>query len=148
MGAVFLANLAAYIAGGGEVLASAGLPESWSKLVFYAAAASVVAFGLKALGVAKKLAVGGMILLFAILVGASILALARGGTHPMSAPRATPTPARLCALYGMAMFCFAAFFSVPQAAKGLADRPRLVPRAVAPSFFPRHSHTPPGSGWS
>ena len=150
MGAVFLANLAAYVAGGSEVLAAAGLPAPWGGLLFYAAAAAVAAFGLKVLGVAEKWAVGAMSLLFAVLVAASLVALGKGGAGAggaaagaggaatgAGAAEAAATAAaalkapRLLALYGMAMFCFAAFFSVPQAVAGLAGRPKLVPKAVA-----------------
>ncbi|HOX48561.1 MAG TPA: aromatic amino acid transport family protein [Spirochaetales bacterium] len=141
MGAVFLANLAAYVAGGSEVLAAAGLPAPWGGLLFYAAAAAVAAFGLKVLGVAEKWAVGAMSLLFAVLVAASLVALGKGGAGAGAAEAAATAAAataaaalkapRLLALYGMAMFCFAAFFSVPQAVAGLAGRPKLVPKAVA-----------------
>ena len=143
MGAVFLANLAAYVAGGSEVLAAAGLPAPWGGILFYAAAAAVAAFGLKVLGVAEKWAAGAMTLLFAVLVAASLVAIGKGGAgaggaaagagavEAAAAGAAALRAPRLLALYGMAMFCFAAFFSVPQAVAGLAGRPRLVPKAVA-----------------
>ncbi len=132
MGVVFVANLAAYVSGGSEILAALGLAEPWGGILFYAAAAAVAAFGLKVLGVAEKWAVGAMAVLFVLLVAASLAALSKGGFAPANAvPAPAPDAARLLALYGMAMFCFAAFFSVPQAALGLADRPDLIPRAVA-----------------
>jgi amino acid permease len=132
MGVVFLANLAAYVSGGSEVLASLGVAEPWGGVLFYAAAAIVAAFGLKTLGVAEKWAVIAMAALFCALVAGSIIALAQGGAVPAAASTAAaPGASRMLALYGMAMFCFAAFFSVPQAALGLSDRPRLIPRAVA-----------------
>lgn len=130
MGLVFLANLAAYVAGGGEVLAEAGLGPPWGAILFYIAAASVAAFGLKALGIAEKWAVIAMGLLFAGLAVASGISFASTGAATPALPP-SPTASRLLALYGMGMFCFAAFFSVPQAARGLADRPRLISRAVA-----------------
>ncbi|MCX6553615.1 MAG: hypothetical protein NTZ12_01150 [Candidatus Aminicenantes bacterium] len=130
MGIVFIANLAAYVAGGGEVLASSGVSAPWGSLLFYAAAASVTIFGLKALGSAEKWAVIGMGILFAGLVIVSMISLASAGP---ATPANPPSPgfSRLLALYGMGMFCFAAYFSVPQAVRGLADRPRLIPTAVA-----------------
>lgn len=132
MGVVFVANLAAYIAGGSEILAALGLAEPWGGIAFYAVAAAVAAFGLKVLGVAEKWAVGAMAVLFVALVTASLAVLAGTG-FSSSAPASALSPdmSSLLALYGMAMFCFAAFFSVPQAALGLADRPTLIPRAVA-----------------
>lgn len=132
MGVVFVANLAAYVSGGSEILAALGLAEPWGGVAFYAAAAAVAAFGLKVLGVAEKWAVGAMAALFAVLVTASLAALSRGGVpHGGAASLPAPNAPKLLALYGMSMFCFAAFFSVPQAALGLSDRPGLIPRAVA-----------------
>jgi amino acid permease len=136
MGVVFLANLAAYVAGGNEVLAQGlGLPPPWGALLFYVLAAVVAALGLKALGLAEKAAVSAMALLFLGLTVATILARFRAGGVAAAWSLAVRTlPGSLnqpLALFGMAMFCFAAFFSVPQAAQGLADQPRLIGRAVA-----------------
>ncbi len=136
MGIVFLANLAAYIAGGDEVLAQVlGVSPPWGAIAFYVAAASVAAFGLKVLGVAEKWAVAAMAALFIVLTTATIVARIRlgGPAAAWSNALATvPDSANLpLALFGMAMFCFAAFFSVPQAVVGLADRPGLIGKAIA-----------------
>ncbi|MDX9899452.1 MAG: aromatic amino acid transport family protein [Spirochaetia bacterium] len=136
MGVVFLANLAAYVAGGNEALAQGlGIPSPWGAVVFYILAAAVAALGLKALGIAEKWAVGSMGALFVVLTIATVAARIRvgGPAKAWSIAIATrPDSANLpAALFGMAMFCFAAFFSVPQAAAGLSDRPKLLPRAVA-----------------
>ncbi len=136
MGVVFLTNLAAYVAGGDEALAQAlGIPSPWGAVLFYLAAASVAALGLKALGRAEKWAVMGMAILFIVLGAASALSRIRAGTPALawqSALGTLPEDANgILALFGMAMFCFAAFFSVPQAAWGLRDRPRLIGKAVA-----------------
>ncbi len=134
MAIAFFTNLAAYVAGGGEVLsgfsASLGLPAAAGNIVFYAAAAAVAAMGLKALGVAEKWAIGAMLALFAVLAVATVVKVAGTGLALAARP-ATPTPSRVLALYGMAMFSFSAFFSVPQAVNGLSDRPGLIVRAVA-----------------
>ncbi|GAB1457155.1 hypothetical protein MASR2M48_24630 [Spirochaetota bacterium] len=103
--------------------------------MFYILAAAVAALGLKALGIAEKWAVGSMGALFVVLTIATVAARIRvgGPAKAWSIAIATrPDSANLpAALFGMAMFCFAAFFSVPQAAAGLSDRPKLLPRAVA-----------------
>ena len=52
---VLVFNLAAYVAGGAEILASAGLPPLAAKIVFYAIAAAVVFFGLKVLGISEAI---------------------------------------------------------------------------------------------
>ena len=144
LGLAFQANLAAYVAGGREIFAALGIDGLTGSLLFYAFAAAVAAMGLRALGVAESFAVAGMAMVFAGLAiltalrlgqpaAASLAAIADGGSVAAAAvrPPAAPTPFRLLALYGMSMFSFAAIFSVPQAAKGLGDRPRLIVPAVA-----------------
>jgi len=133
---VFLANLAAYVAGGNEVLAQAlGLSPPRGAILFYIAAAAIAAMGLKALGIAEKWAVAGMGVLFVVLTVASGTARIQAGAPAAgwaTALKTLPTGANdALALFGMAMFCFAAFFSVPQAALGLRDRPALIGKAVA-----------------
>ena len=59
---VLIANLAAYIAGGAEILQAAGLSPMAAKLVFYAIAASVVLFGLKVLGMSESISIAIIIL--------------------------------------------------------------------------------------
>ena len=59
MALVLFTNLAAYISGAAEIISELlGISLWLSRLLFYAAAASVVLFGLKAVGVSEKLAVG------------------------------------------------------------------------------------------
>ncbi len=122
---VLLANLAAYIVGAGEIITNlTGLPLCWAETLFYLAAATIIVFGLKALGVSEKIAVSAMIVLFAVLlIGTLSVPL-----NPI--PLAFTFGKGTLALYGVLMFCFASFFSVPQAVEGLLDRPHLIPRAV------------------
>lgn len=136
MGVVFLANLAAYVAGSNEALAQGlGIPAPWGGVIFYVLAATVAALGLKVLGMAEKWAVTGMAILFIVLTAATVVARVRIGGTAAAWPvalRTIPAGASLpLALFGMSMFCFAAFFSVPQAAAGLSDRPHLIGKAVA-----------------
>ncbi|NIP92100.1 MAG: hypothetical protein GWO24_00915, partial [Akkermansiaceae bacterium] len=57
----FVTTLAAYIAGGGHVVADLlSLPDWTGSVLFYLLAAGVVAFGLKAVGVSEKLAIIGI----------------------------------------------------------------------------------------
>jgi len=122
----FLATLAAYIAGGGEILRDIlGLPLRAGQILTYAVAASVVFFGLKAVGLSEKYAVGAIILIVGALVGGSlhlpfrVQAFTGGGMN------------EILALYGMVMFSFSALFSVPQAVEGLSWNAKKVPAAVA-----------------
>ena len=138
MGLAFLANLAAYIAGGREVFAALGIGEVAGSVLFYVLAAAVAALGLRALGFAESAAVAGMVVVFVVLAGITLAWKAGLGANASAAvaaivPRlpASPSLNRILALYGMSMFSFAAFFSVPQAVRGLADRPRLIVPSVA-----------------
>ncbi|HWR10773.1 MAG TPA: aromatic amino acid transport family protein [Rectinemataceae bacterium] len=139
MGLAFLANLAAYVAGGREVFASLGMGEVAGSILFYALAAAVAALGLRALGLAESAALAGMAIVFVALAGLTFARVAGGNSAEAAAaavsasPRlpGSPTLNRILALYGMSMFSFAAFFSVPQAVRGLSDRPRLIVPSVA-----------------
>ncbi|MCX7027841.1 MAG: hypothetical protein NT061_10265 [Spirochaetes bacterium] len=138
MGLAFLAHLAAYVAGGREVFAALGMGDVAGSILFYALAAVVAALGLRALGLAESMAVAGMVVVFAVLAGITLAWKAGLGANAAAAvativPRepASPSLNRILALYGMAMFSFAAFFSVPQAVRGLADKPKLIVPSVA-----------------
>ena len=131
----FYSLLAGYIVGCGEVLVEvfkassipllAGLPLWVGELITYAVAAGVIYFGIKGLGVSEKYAVIGIILLLIVLsVGSfgrpfNTLSLFTVGTK------------QSLALYGMAMFSFAVFFSIPQAVEGLSWNRKMVSWAVA-----------------
>ena len=119
-------NLAAYIAGGGDLIGSvSGLPPRAGHFAMYALAAGVVFFGLKTIGMSETAGVAGI---GAVLVALLVAALARG---PAPVPLFTGGgPARALALYGMVMFSFACFWAVPQSVQGLSHNPRLIPRAV------------------
>ncbi|MDD9304038.1 MAG: hypothetical protein HUK40_17495 [Desulfobacter sp.] len=121
----FLTSLSAYIAGGGQILVQLMPIPGWAaNLVFYLAAAGVVAFGLKAIGLSEKFAIAG--------IGLFVLVFAMGALFkPFSlpAPLAGGVTDHL-ALFGMIMFCFFAIFSVPQVVEGLGHCPELIPRAI------------------
>ena len=130
MGLILITNLAAYISGAEEVIAGL-LPvsETVAGLLFYAVAASVVLFGLKAIGVSEKLAVTVIFILIAVLAVASCgarhypVALFGGNLNQM------------LAYYGLAMFAMAAFFSVPQAVEGLGGDGKKIKKAVFIGLF-------------
>jgi amino acid permease len=121
----FIANLSAYIAGGGEILRDLlSIPLWLGHVITYAIAAGVVFFGLKAIGISEKYAVLAIILLIAIMTIASFwlpyrtVFFAGGGIK------------KILALFGMIMFSFTALFSVPQAAEGLHWNKKLLPWAI------------------
>ena len=74
MALILCTNLAAYISGAGEILTELlPVPGIAAKLLFYVAAAAVVLFGLKAVGVSEKIAVAVIFILIGVLAVASLL---------------------------------------------------------------------------
>ena len=125
MAVVLCANLAAYIAGSADVLTGL-LPISGlvAKLIFFVLAASVVLFGLKAVGVSEKIMVTAI---FAIIAALAVFSFT---AQPHAMPVKVGTVKTALAYFGMAMFAFSAFFSIPQAVEGLDGDERKVKKAV------------------
>ena len=122
---VLFTNLAAYITGAGEIIeALFGIPLIWAEVIFYIVAAAVVFFGLKAVGVSEKLAVAVIFALIAVLAVFSFFRV----HNPL--PVAVGSVNDALAYFGMAMFAFSAFFSVPQAVEGLSGDKRRIKKAV------------------
>lgn len=125
MALVLFTNLAAYISGAAEIISELlGISLWLSRLLFYAAAASVVLFGLKAVGVSEKLAVGVIFLLVGLLACFSMFHI----QNPLPVKAGSITEG--LAYFGMGMFAFSAFFSVPQAVSGLGGDGKKVRKAV------------------
>lgn len=122
---VLITNLAAYIAGGAEIFQAAGLPPLAAQLLFYVIAAAVVFFGLKVLGVSEAISVSIIIVIVAILGVASLF-----NWHNPLPFGTVGQPNEILAFFGMAMFSFVAFFSVPQAVEGLDRDPAKVRKAI------------------
>ena len=130
MAGILMTNLAAYIDGAAEVMVGlAPLAPLAAKLVFYAVAALVVLFGLKAVGISESLAVTVIFVMVALLGAASLLRI----RNPL--PMAPGSVGQALAYYGMAMFAMAAFFSVPQAVEGLGGDLKKVKKAVFLGLF-------------
>lgn len=121
----FAAALAAYVAAMSTILGEAtGLPEGLCHPIVYAVSAGVVFFGLRAVGIFETVGTWALIgCVAALLVGA----LAAGLDVPV-APAGSPIDA--LALFGMVMYGYYAFFSVPQVVRGLAPDGRAAARAV------------------
>lgn len=121
----FLANLAAYVSGAGEILANlVGIDRHFAEFLIYAISASVAFFGLKAIGVAERFGALALIGLVAALgVGAVSLPF-----HIQLGLAGSPT--QWLALYGMVMYALWTFYSVPQVVKGLGPDHRGAIRAI------------------
>jgi len=125
LGVAFLANLAAYVSASGEVVTDlTGLVPWLAEVVVYIASAGVVFFGLKAVGVFERF--GGLVLI-AVVVVLGIGAL--GGPFDLEWTRSGGIP-DLLAVYGVAMYGYYTFFSVPQVVKGLSPDRRAAVRAI------------------
>jgi amino acid permease len=122
---VFITNLSVYINGASDIISSLiGLNPFLGKVLFYLFAAFVVAFGLKILGLCEKYAVLVLMLLYLIFIIFSAFA----GMHSITL-KENHWISNL-SLFGIVMFCFASFFSIPQAAKGLHWNRRLIGKSV------------------
>ncbi len=121
----FLANLAAYVSGAGEILAGLiASNQSLAEIIVYGISAGVVFFGLKAVGIAERFG--------ALMLVGLIAAIAIGA---FSVPfdlslELSGTPTHWLMLYGMAMYALWTFYSVPQVVKGLGSDRRSAVRAI------------------
>ncbi|MCJ7432860.1 MAG: hypothetical protein MUO77_05165 [Anaerolineales bacterium] len=121
----FLANLAAYISGAGEIVASlTGIHQRIAEFTVYVISASVVFFGLKAIGIAEKF---GVVVLISLVV---IIVLGAIPLQPSVPFRASSSTTQWMALYGMVMYALWTFYSVPQVVKGLGPDHRGAVRAI------------------
>lgn len=125
MALVMFTNLAAYISGAAEIISDLiGVPMLVSKLIFYIVAAIVVLFGLKAVGLSETVAVS---VIFAVVGVLGVFSLFNIN-NPLYFGIGKPN--HILAFFGMAMLAFSAFFSVPQAVKGLESDAKKVKKAV------------------
>lgn len=122
----FMAALAAYVAAESEIISEAsGLPLEITHVLVYAISAGVVLFGLRAVGIFETL--GSL----ALVACVAVLAVGAAGVpfEPPVTAAAGPTDA--LALFGMVMYGYYAFFSVPQVVRGLAPDGRAAVRSIA-----------------
>jgi amino acid permease len=121
----FLANLAAYVSGAGEIVAGlAGIDQHLAEFLVYVVSAGVVFFGLKAVGIAERFGALALVgLVAAIGVGAVPLPF-----HAPLGPSGSVT--QWLAFYGMVMYALWTFYSVPQVVKGLGPDRRGAVRAI------------------
>lgn len=121
----FLANLAAYVSGAGEILANLlGINRRLAEFLIYAISAGVVFFGLKSVGIAERFGALALVgLVAAIGIGAFSL--------PFNVlPGLSGTATQWLALYGMVMYALWTFYSVPQVVKGLGRDHRGAASAI------------------
>lgn len=127
----FVAILAAYVAGGSEIVTSlTGWPQLVGDGLVYAASAVVALFGLRGVGAAERLGAGALVAVVAVL--ALLALLSPGGPAGFAGlpwgPTGSVTDA--LALFGMVMYALFTFYTVPQVVQGLAPDQRSAARAV------------------
>ena len=121
----FLANLAAYVSGAGEIVADlAAIDRRLAELLVYVISAGVVFFGLGAVGIAERF---GALALFGCVV---VLATGVTGIPLQPAMGPSGTPSEWLALYGMVMYAYWTFYSVPQVVAGMGPDRRGAVRAI------------------
>ena len=126
LGLSVVINVSGFITGGGAVLVSwLGLPAWAAMTVFYIAAAAVVFFGMKLVGIFEKFAVISMAAVIGILVIAGI----RSGSAGFEGERIAWT--NVMALYSMVSFSLSEVMSAPQVVKGLGGDRKRITGAIA-----------------
>ena len=121
----FLANLAAYVSGAGEIVANlTGVKQRFAEIFVYSISAGVVFFGLKAVGVAERF---GALMLIGLLAAIGIGAIPLPFQAPLGPSGSTN---QWLALYGMVMYALWTFYSVHQVVKGLGSDHRGAVQAI------------------
>jgi amino acid transporter len=131
VGVVLLTSMAAYVKGGGAIISEyLKTPPFIGNLIFYAAAALIVLLGLKSVGRSEGIAVAVILAVIAALSAASLFNL----KNPLPTFSESAAFRDIAGYLGMAMFCFTAFFAVPQAVEGLNCDPKKTKRAIKIGF--------------
>lgn len=126
LGLSVIINVSGFITGGGAVLVSwLGLAPWAAMCLFYVAAAGVVFYGMKLVGILEKIAVFFMTAVIAILAAAAL----RSGSAEFHGSRIAWT--NVMALYSMVSFSLSAVMSVPQVVKGLNGSRKKITGAIA-----------------
>lgn len=115
-----------YTSGSGEILSELlGLSPAAGSLLFTVPAVLVVWFGLKATGIAEKFISSGMIVLLAVIIGASFLSGKADISQAIYSNWTYAVP-----VFNVAIFCYIAQYAVPELARGLRHNARALPKAV------------------
>jgi amino acid permease len=121
----FLANLAAYVSGAGEILARLmSINRYLAEILVYAISAGVVFFGLKAVGIAERF---GTIMLVGLI---AVIATGAFSVPFQLSLELSGTSTHWLMLYAMVMYALWTFYSVPQVVKGLGADRRSAVRAI------------------
>ncbi|MGL4859113.1 MAG: aromatic amino acid transport family protein [Enterobacteriaceae bacterium] len=121
-----LGALIAYMTGSGQLLQSLlGISPVTGSLLFFIPAATVLYFGLKAIGRGEKFISIGMVVMLTSLVVVTLLKESTRLSHLLDGDWLFMVP-----IFSVVVFCFSAQYIVPEMARGFADKPEQLPRAI------------------
>ncbi len=126
LGLSVLVNVAGFIAGAAAVLRSwFGIPDWAGMLIYYIAAALVVFYGMKLVGICEKISVLAMVAVIGILFVATLM------SDTSALPSTFVAGTNLLALFSMVSFSLSAVMSVPQVVKGLKGNTGRIRASIA-----------------
>ncbi|MDE1510711.1 amino acid permease [Serratia nevei] len=118
--------LTAYMTGSGKLLQSLfGISPALGSLLFFVPAAGVLYLGLKAIGRGEKFISIGMVVMLTALVAATMLKDTTQMRNLLDGDWRYMVP-----VFNVVVFCFSAQYIVPEMARGFADKPEQLPKAI------------------
>ena len=118
--------LTAYMTGSGKLLQSLfGISPALGSLLFFVPAAGVLYLGLKAIGSGEKFISIGMVVMLTALVAATLLKDTTQMRNLLDGDWRYMVP-----VFNVVVFCFSAQYIVPEMARGFADKPEQLPKAI------------------
>ncbi len=118
--------LTAYMTGSGKLLQSLfGITPALGSLLFFVPAAGVLYLGLKAIGRGEKFISIGMVVMLTALVAATLLKDTTQMRNLLDGDWRYMVP-----VFNVVVFCFSAQYIVPEMARGFADKPEQLPKAI------------------
>ncbi|STR68556.1 tyrosine-specific transporter [Raoultella ornithinolytica] len=118
--------LTAYMTGSGKLLHSLfGISPALGSALFFIPAAGVLYLGLKAIGRGEKFISIGMVVMIAVLVAATLLKETTQVRYLLDGNWLYMVP-----VFNVVAFCFSAQYIVPEMARGFADKPEKLPKAI------------------
>ncbi len=126
-----LGALIAYMSGSGDLMHSLfGIDKKIGSVLFFIPAALILWLGLKALGRSEKIITSLMVLMLAVLIGATLLFPSTDFSHLLEGNWVYMVP-----VFNLVVFIYCAQYIVPEIARGLSHAPTKLPRAIITGMF-------------
>ena len=121
-----LGALIAYMSGSGDLMhALFGIDRRLGSVLFFIPAALILVLGLKALGRSEKVITSLMIAMLAVLIGATLVFPTTDFSHLLDGNWLYMVP-----VFNLVVFIYCAQYIVPEMARGFADKPEKLPKAI------------------